>query len=189
MSGFVMTLLTAFFAASVSSLIFDIVLKRSLRTGDHHDKSDAGRIKPSRKAIYFCVLVGGILFFSGAAFTFWALLILEGVERFYAIYGLMAGLMGAVIGFPPLLYLTDAYDVTWTSEGLEGPSKFFGPFQRRKRLHLRWENLKQFGRTEKNYWFVENEQGQRIYWNMLYHGHQDLHDAVRQKRPDINLPY
>lgn len=84
--------------------------------------------------------------------------------------------------------LTHRHDVIWTDEGVQGPSRLFGPSLWLSRTSIQWQDIGAVGATITNYWFVQSFDGRRIYWSYLYPGYGSLTRRLRAKRPDLSIP-
>lgn len=84
--------------------------------------------------------------------------------------------------------LTHRHDVIWTDEGVQGPSRLFGPSLWLSRTSIAWHDIGAVGATITSYWFIESNDGRRIYWSYLYPGYGSFTRRLRTKRPDLNIP-
>lgn len=98
---------------------------------------------------------------------------------------LLMGLACAVFMSPSL---TDLHNVNWSSEGVEGPSKLFGPSLGLRRTSIAWSEIEKVGKTLTGYWYVEAGDRRRIYWSYLYKGCATFTASLVNHRPDVVLP-
>ena len=97
-------------------------------------------------------------------------------------------LMGICCGGFMAPSLTSIHKVFWTQDGIEGPSRMFGPTLGAARTKILWSDIKRTGTTITSYWYVEAIDGRRVYWSYLYKGFGALTAMLRSKRPDLPLP-
>jgi hypothetical protein len=105
---------------------------------------------------------------------------------------LAEGVPCAGVGFVLALFmapsLTHMHDVSWTDAGVEGPSRLFGPGLGLSRTSITWDHIDAVGATITSYWFVQSNDGRRVYWSYLYPGYGAFTKRLRLKRPDLTLP-
>jgi hypothetical protein len=98
---------------------------------------------------------------------------------------LLIGLACAVFMCPSL---TDLHNVSWSSEGVEGPSRLFGPTLGFRRTSIAWSEIESAGKTITGYWYVQTADHRRVYWSYLYKGYAALTASLINHRPDVVLP-
>ncbi|VXC99729.1 conserved hypothetical protein [Sphingomonas sp. 8AM] len=76
----------------------------------------------------------------------------------------------------------------WTDEGVQGPSRLFGPTLWLSRTAIEWQDIGAVGATITNYWYVQSLDGRRIYWSYLYPGYGSFTSRFSTKRPDLSIP-
>ena len=84
--------------------------------------------------------------------------------------------------------LTHRHDVNWNFKGVTGPSRLFGPSLGYSRTTIEWDDIVSTGKTSTEYWFIQDSDGQRIYWSYLYPGYGRLVETLKLKRPQVALP-
>jgi len=75
--------------------------------------------------------------------------------------------------------------IEWTERSIAGPASewFFAP-----RNEIAWPDIKACGTTQLRAWFLESQDGRRIYWSSGYRGWGVLKDVIARQRPDLALP-
>lgn len=139
---------------------------------------DAGTIVPERWTAAFTVL-GGLAF---AAVGVLALLAGDWMP------GLACILMGLACAGFMAPSLTDFHRVRWTAEGVEGPSRMFGPTLGIARAEIAWREVAMTGKTITGYWFIQADDGRRIYWSYLYRGFGAFVASLVAHCPNVELP-
>lgn len=84
--------------------------------------------------------------------------------------------------------LTHLHDLSWTDAEIEGPSRLFGPSLGLSRTSILWDEIGAVGATITSYWFIQSNDGRRIYWSYLYPGYGSFTKRLRVKRPELTLP-
>jgi len=169
-----------FIAPGIAAVIASTLLSlSSARAKPLAGDETAGTITPGKRTAAFAVAVGGIMMVLGA------LCALEGVLAGYAAVLFLFGL--AIAGFMAPS-LTDAYNVSWTSQAIQGPSRLFGLALGTKRTTIAWRDIRKSGITSTRYWYVEASDGRRVYWSYLYPGYAALTVALRHHCPQLALP-
>lgn len=136
-------------------------------------------IVPEKFSAYFTVFIGSGMALFGIAGTLFG-------QASWAGVGLT--LLGLAIGGFMAPSLTSIHRVRWTQDGIEGPSKIFGPSLGVARTTIAWGDIVRAGTTITSYWFVEAQDGRRVYWSYLYKGYGALTSYLRDKRPNLTLP-
>jgi hypothetical protein len=166
------------FAVAIVGGVIAAVISRSVGRSDAELDGDILKISPNRTATWIVVIIGiGI-----AAFAAAMIVIQQDVIWF------LLGLFGLVIAGFMALSLSPAHDVIWTYDIIKGPCQLFGPSLGLRRATLRWDELVKIGKTASGYWFIEDHNGQRIYWSYLYSGHPMFLMQIRMTRSDIDVP-
>jgi len=138
----------------------------------------AGTISPEKISAVATVLVGIAMIVAGIWFS------LAGKG-----YGplILTWLGGAIGGFMAPS-LTHMHDVRWSEDGVDGPSKMFGPTLGTARTRILWQDVVRTGATITGYWYIEAKDRHRIYWSYLYKGNGAFSAAIRAKCPRVTLP-
>jgi hypothetical protein len=139
----------------------------------------AGAIEPEKGTAWFTVIGGCFMSLAG-------------------LYGVLfqgggwGGMVVALLGLGAAGFmapsLTSVHKVTWDEESVEGPSNLFGPTLGLRRTRILWSDISRMGTTVTGYWFVESDDGRRVYWSFLYKGHGALAAFLYAKRPDLEPP-
>lgn len=140
--------------------------------------SDSGTIVPERWTAAFTV-VGGLVFVAVGC-----LAVIAGEWKIGSV-GVAMGL--AIAGFMAPS-LTDLHIVHWTNLSAEGPSRMFGPTLGLSRTEIAWADVVKTGKTITGYWFIQANDGRRIYGSYLYKGYGAFVAAISSHRPDMQLP-
>lgn len=78
-----------------------------------------------------------------------------------------------------------AYDVNWTATSVTGPASYgmapFGP----RRAHIRFNEIAELGIDAMGSFYVRTAEGEKVRWNWVYQGHEDLNAAIESARPDL----
>ncbi|MFS2111880.1 hypothetical protein ACCC88_19470 [Sphingomonas sp. Sphisp140] len=150
--------------------MFDAASRRAPPAELDHDR---GRITPGKGSAIFTVLGSGALaaiaFLSATAWAKW---------------------VGGVLLLPGLFMLpslTRWHDVCWDGFGIQGTSRMFGPTLGWARAKIAWREIVRVGKTMTGYWYVEAEDGRRVYWSYLYLGYPVLVARLKQACPDLDL--
>lgn len=139
---------------------------------------DAGTIVPERWTAALTVLCGLAIAAVGV------LALLGGDWK----VGLACILMGLACAGFMAPSLTDLHIVHWTAEGVEGPSRMFGPTLGLARSAITWRELAATGKTITGYRFIQADDGRRIYWSYLYRGSGAFVAALLAHCPNLELP-
>lgn len=166
-------------AAVLTSLVVAGLAAVLARSRPKVECADGGTISPERLTAAFTVLFGLAMAAGGAI----ALLAGQWVPGFVL---LLVGLPCAVFMSPSL---TDLHNVNWSSSGVEGPSRLFGPTLGRQRTSIDWAEIESAGKTSTGYWYVQTADHRRVYWSYLYKGYAALTAALTNYRPDLVLPF
>jgi hypothetical protein len=140
----------------------------------------AGTIRPGLWSAWLTVL-GGMAMLSAAA---WASIYGNGG---WAAAGV--AVLGAFIAGFMAPSLTSMHAVHWNEHGIEGPAKMFGPTLGAARTEIAWSDIAKTGKTITGYWFVESDDGRRVYWSYLYKGYGILMAALQNHRPSLDLRF
>jgi hypothetical protein len=139
----------------------------------------SGTIEPEKISAWLTVIGGSAFALGGVAAALFA-------DAGWA--GLALTVMGLCIGGFMAPSLSSVHKVVWNEDGIEGPSKMFGPTLGLARTAIPWGDIKRTGTTITSYWYVEANDGRRIYWSYLYKGFGVLTAMLRLRRPDVPLP-
>jgi hypothetical protein len=71
--------------------------------------------------------------------------------------------------------------VSWNSNGITGPQSQVWI----RRREIAWKDIARVGRTWLSYYFIEDAQGDRVYWSYTYVGSGHLWGVLVEKRPDL----
>jgi hypothetical protein len=134
-----------------------------------------GTISPEKISAALTVAVGAAFVVGGVAALAAGLLPMAAISL--VLGACLAGFMAPS--------LTHVHDVSWDMEGIEGPSKLFGPTLGLKRDRIVWSDIATTGTTTTSYWFVETVDGRRVYWSYLYKGYGALLEALEKHRPGL----
>jgi len=140
-----------------------------------------GVISPGKGTVWFTIVVGVIAMLAGILFVIFGGL-------FGMVLGLFLTLMGAAFSGLMAPALSSIHDVNWNAQYVEGAAKMFGPTLGRTRTQIKWSDIASTGTTNTQYWYIQADDGRRIYWSYLYDGHGAFAQMLSQKRPDIELP-
>lgn len=97
-------------------------------------------------------------------------------------------LIGAVLALFMAPALSSRHDVLWKDGIIEGPCQTFGLTLGPKRCRMSFRDILKTGKTGSGYWYIEDAQGNRIYWSYLYRGHLFFRTALQIQRDDLELP-
>jgi hypothetical protein len=178
-SSMLSSILTAV-VATIATVGIAALLARSLRRANPSVfEAAAGTIEPEKVSAWITVLVGGAISSAGLAMA------LSGKAGWGDLVLTVLGLCIAGFMAPSL---TSIHMVRWEDDAIEGPSSLFGPTLGLRRTKIRWNEIARTGVTATAYWFVEAQDGRRVYWSFLYKGYGALSELIRLKRPDLTLP-
>ena len=139
---------------------------------------NSGTIVPGKTSAVIVTLFGIAIAVAGIA------LVLDNAT----FSGLACLIVGLALSIFMGLSLTHYHDLTWSSAGITGASKLFGPSLGVVRVSMRWDEVVAAGKTATSYWFIQSADGRRIYWSYLYPGYGRFVDRLKGQRPDIALP-
>lgn len=138
-----------------------------------------GTIRPERWSAWITIILGALMFTLGIVF-----LLYEdggwGAIATAALGAAMAGFMAPSI--------TSVHAVNWNATVIEGPSRTFGLTLGLSRAEINWTDIATTGKTMTGYWFVESNDGRRVYWSYLYKGYSALTLVLRRKCSSVELP-
>ena len=140
--------------------------------------SESGTIAPEKWSALLTVVLGAIMALGGGV------AVLAGAWP----VGLIVFLIGAAISGFMAPSLTNVHILTWSRNGVEGPSKTFGPTLGLEKTTILWGDIQRMGKTATSYWYIESKDGRRIYWSFLYKGYQVFIRELRIRRPTLILP-
>lgn len=104
----------------------------------------------------------------------------------------MPGVICSAIGIALAAFMSPSlvhiHDVSWDMTGVNGPCRLFGPTLGRPRTHIRWEDITAAGKTATSYWFIQSNDGRRVYWSYLYPGYGHFVENIRSRLPHLTLP-
>jgi hypothetical protein len=140
--------------------------------------SDRGEISPGRISALATIVVGLLLAAVGVV----------GLTSGNLLLGLAFGLIGvAVVGFMAPS-LTNLHALRWNTDRVEGPASMFGLTLGLGRTQIAWADIRRTGDTATGYWYVESQDGRRIYWSYLYKGWRTFRDQLKRHKPELPLP-
>lgn len=168
--GAVVALGTGVIIASITAV--------SRRSKPLNEAGGTGTITPGKFSAWFTVLLFGAMAIGGV-FLMFVGQTGPGV--------LFVGIGGALATFMAPS-LTHVHDVTWSQDGVSGPCKTFGPTLGTARADIPWELITTSGKTSSGYWYVQADDGRKVYWSFLYPGFSRLVAELRVRRPDVVLP-
>jgi hypothetical protein len=137
----------------------------------------SGTIRPDRWSASFAIAVGL------AFMTVGLLGVVTGAEATAA--EPLVILIGATVTGFMAPSLTSVHAVSWDEFGIEGPCSLFGLTLGTRRTLVRWAEIARTGKIATGYWFVESQDGRRVYWSYLYTGHGVLLRALGRARADL----
>lgn len=162
-------------AGSVATLAWLLRRSRPLSLS-----GDSGTIRPDRVSAWLVVVLGAGTAAAGVMFLIYS--------HDYRWLGLALLVMGGLLTGFMSPSLTNVHAVNWNANGLEGPCKTFGPTLGLKRTSIGWKDVACSGMTSTQYWYVEANDGRRIYWSYLYRGYGVLTETLRRQCPSLALP-
>lgn len=174
-SSVVQVVVTVLATAAVLGLISRVLRKATPSVFN----DTTGAIEPEKSTAWFTIIGGCVMALAG---LYGALFRGAGSGG-----GLLTVLGLCIAGFMSPS-LTSVHKVTWGEDTIEGPSNLFGPTLGLRRTKIHWDDIARTGTTITGYWFVESQDGRRVYWSCLYKGHGVLTANLRAKRPDLKLP-
>ena len=139
-----------------------------------------GTIRPELWSARLTVLSGVVIFMTAS----WASIHGMGGRGAVAL-----ALLGAAIAGFMAPSVTSIHIVRWNEHGIEGPSKMFGPTLGVSRTEIAWSEIVKTGTTKTGYWFVEADDGRRVYWSFLYKGYGALIATLQSRRPALQLRF
>lgn len=80
---------------------------------------------------------------------------------------------------------SSAYDITWTTQTLTGPTHRRRPTLKPKRREVRFDDLVSAGIDGWGNYYVEDAAGTRIRWNWFYNGYPELMHFVEDVCPHL----
>jgi len=138
-----------------------------------------GTIRPERWSAWITVIFGTLMFVIALMFLFYG----------NGGWGAAASaLFGAAIAGFMAPSVTSVHAVNWNADGIEGPSITLGPTLGFTRTEINWSEISATGKTITGYWFVESNDGRRVYWSYLYKGYGSLTLALQRNCPSVALP-
>lgn len=161
-------------AAMLAAVVIAALMRSSRQSAPHLLTSTKGRIAPGKISAAIVVTMGFLTAVAGLAFVLYG----EPAEVFTGFVLLITGLPCAGFMAPSL---THWHDVRWNSEGIEGPSRPFGPTLALSRTFIHWKDVVSTGETKMTYRFIQSEDGRRIYWSYLYRGHAMFEKLCEQQ--------
>ncbi len=166
-------------SGSIVKLVTGFWTRISFNRSPPSETCSDGTITPGKISAAF------ITFFGVAIAVYGAALILYGTLLATALICLVVGGALTIFMAPSL---TRMHDVNWNSTEVNGPSKLFGLSLGRSRTAIRWDEVTSTGKTATSYWFIQSDDGRRIYWSYLYSGYGQFVDNLISNRPQIELP-
>jgi len=100
----------------------------------------------------------------------------------------VAATFGAAIAGFMAPSVTSVHSVDWDENGIRGPSKTFGLTLGAAHTEISWSEVVASGKTTTGYWFINTDDGRRIYWSYLYKGYGSLTQALERHCPSVTLP-
>jgi len=138
----------------------------------------SGEIAPEPVSLIVVLAVGVALAVGGVA----ALVV------GYPPVGAIVLLLGAVFSAAAIPALTGRHKISWSAQGIEGPSRSFGVTLGLTRATIAWSEIHRCAADLGGYWFLESADGRRVYWNYFYKGYWDFVRELKQRRPDLEFP-
>ncbi|MGJ8563439.1 MAG: hypothetical protein ACSHXY_07795 [Alphaproteobacteria bacterium] len=176
--------LNALFPTLISAFAVAVVLSWIKRKINDYDpvglSSVVGTIKPHKGIIWFVLSSGTVFFLLGAL----AAIFISGM----LVYGSACAFMGGFFVIAVIPSLTSIHDVNWTQDSLNGPRAVKFQMMGLSRSDLNWSEIVTVGLVKGGYYFVENNEGDRVYWSRVYKGFEDFEATVAEKCPTLTLP-
>ena len=141
-----------------------------------------GIISPGKGTAWLTIVFGIIMILSSLFAV-----VVYGMSEI--VLGLFLTLMGAAMSGFMAPSLSSIHDVNWNTQYVEGASKMFGPILGKSRTQIQWSDITSTGTTVTQYWYVQTNEGRRIYWSYLYNGHGAFAQVLARKCPDLKLPF
>lgn len=155
--------------------------KHGLKAKPKRLDGQKGVISPGKISVWFTIIGGATMCVGG-----FALLLFVSDE---GLTGALLVIFGAVISGFMLPSLTSKHDVIWNEKYIEGGCKLLGPTLGLTRAQIEWSEIVSFGTTWTSYWYLQANDGRRVYWSYLYRGHGALSDVIKNKRPDLDVSF
>lgn len=137
-------------------------------------EGETGQIAPNRALLAVICLIGVTL--AGAA-LFAAFQGVGGLPVLAVAVAALAMTGMMVTAFFPF------YDITWDTDGVEGPTLLLPPPLGPKRRKIFWEDIDVAKHEKGRHWYLEDRQGNRIMWSFIYFGHPALIARVEEECP------
>jgi len=131
-----------------------------------------GTIKPSKILSIFCVVVSSAMLVGGLWLSF------SGDDQLIGLICAGMGLFGTIVMLPSV---SKFHDVKWDEKGIYGPSGKSFPVFPTRQINIIWEDITKTGEAWSNYQFVEDKNGQRIFWGYWYRGEAELRKVINTK--------
>jgi hypothetical protein len=138
----------------------------------------SGSIRPEKITAAFTVVVGAGMAIGGTV----------GVLSGSGGWGAALALVGLAIAGFMAPSLTSLHTVNWGADGIEGPSRLFGPTLGVARTRIAWSEIARTGSTSTGFWYVETNDKRRVYWSYLYKGHGALGAVLAAHCPQLPVP-
>jgi hypothetical protein len=166
------------FTAIVVGMVTALWSRINFSRSPHQEFGSEGNITPGKVSAAIITLLGVAVTLFGVALIFTGML--------------ATGLMCFVAGVALTVFmgpsLTHRHDVSWNSKAVTGPSRLFGPSLGYRRTTIQWIDIVSTGKTVTEYWYIQGNYGQRIYWSYLYPGYGKFVDSLKVNRPQVVLP-
>ena len=166
------------FTAIVVGMVTVLWSRINYSRSPHRELGSEGNITPGKVSAAIVTFLGVAVTLFGVASIFTGMLVT-------ALICLVAGVALTIFMGPSL---THRHDVSWNLMEVTGPSRLFGPSLGFRRATIQWTDIVSTGKTVTDYWFIQDIDGQRIYWSYLYPGYGKFVESLKLNRPQVVLP-
>lgn len=174
---FIRVIASGLIGGIVASLCVGWWMRKNYQARPLKNSGAAGTISPGKLSAAIVTLLGMVGAFFGIG------LLINGS----ALTGLICLFIGAPLAAFMSPSLTHTHDVSWNDVQATGPCKLFGLTLGRSRTSISWNAVVSTGKTASGYWFIESDDGRRIYWSYLYPGYGRFVEKLQAERPEISL--
>jgi hypothetical protein len=175
---FIRPIVSGLIGGIVASLFMGWWMRKNYQARPLENSEAAGTISPGKLSAAVVTFLGVVGAFFGIG------LLINGSA--------LAGLICLFICAPLAVFmspsLTHAHDVSWNDVQATGPCKLLGLTLGRSRTIISWNAVASTGKVASGYWFIEADDGRRIYWSYLYPGYGRFVEKLQAERPEISLP-
>lgn len=143
-------------------------------------EGDNGTIRPDRWSAWIVLALGALVILGAAT-----VILIEPDALWVGLILLVFGLLWAGCMFPSV---TSVHALRWSNPGIDGASNMVLGTLGLKRTTIAWRDIVRSGTTSTLYWYLEANDGRRVYWSFLYPGNGAFEAAIQHHRPDIEVP-